>query len=200
MGRARTDSPTDPLVDAAVLPADQRAGLAQSRAPGWQRGDNTPPGTNRTTRPGRTARRGMPSAANATERDQPQTTRLSRNEGVRGANPRVGFHQSQHWYWVQASAPSPLGAGRLPHHLFLASCGAWPRRSRSPWAIRANGASRRRATATTSRRKPAGYGFGMVTILARGPTSSRVRWKPNPQQALLILSVPIGGLLGVAVP
>jgi hypothetical protein len=55
----------------------------------WQRGGNTPPCTNRKTQGGETAEIGLSSPLSATGRNQPQTSRRPRNEGVSGSSPRV---------------------------------------------------------------------------------------------------------------
>jgi hypothetical protein len=58
-------------------------------AQGWQQMGNTPTGTSR-KRPGsETPEIGLFSAVNVTDRNQPQTPRLPRNEGVCGSNPLV---------------------------------------------------------------------------------------------------------------
>jgi hypothetical protein len=55
----------------------------------WQQGGNTPPCTNRKTLGGESAEIGLYWALSATDRNQSQTPRRPRNEGVRGSSPRV---------------------------------------------------------------------------------------------------------------
>jgi hypothetical protein len=64
-------------------------------ARGLQRGDNTTPWTSRNTIRGETAEIGLPRSVSATDRNQPQTPRRPRNEGVRGSNPHVGLGFNQ---------------------------------------------------------------------------------------------------------
>ena len=54
-------------------------------APKWQQVGNTTPWTNRKTPGGETAEIGLSQAASATDRNEPQTPRLTHNEGVRGS-------------------------------------------------------------------------------------------------------------------
>jgi len=90
-----------------------------------QRTANAPPGANRKTRGGETTEIGLPEAVSATDRNQPQTPRRPRNEGVRGSNPRVGFKKPRYdrvltarsliqersrvvtwWHWQTPGKPS----------------------------------------------------------------------------------------------
>ena len=66
-------------------------GLTSLAGHRWQRGGNTPPCTKRKSQEGETAGIGLTWSVSATDRNQPQTPRRPRNEGVRGSNPRVGF-------------------------------------------------------------------------------------------------------------
>jgi hypothetical protein len=60
----------------------------------WQQGGNTTPWTSRKTIRGRTGEIGLSWALSDTDRNQPQTPRRPRNEGVRGSSPRVGFTET----------------------------------------------------------------------------------------------------------